>query len=109
MEIVSPDVLPFLEAARVRLQQCEATAVQYHANLVTTMDHHKQGIELAKAYNAKATELVFAADDLEEEIEQPLLYQSVAEVQASIESLNTKLRTVCQHHSPSAASLGRCV
>jgi len=93
MDVVSPEVKPYLDAAAASLQQCEATAAQYYENLLTTMDHHKHGINLAKDYNNKATEFIFAADDLEEDVEQPLLYQSVAEVQASIESLDTKLRT----------------
>lgn len=92
---VTPEIVAFLEAAKARLVQCEDVAVQYLANLNTTMDHHKHGIEMGKVYNQKATELTFSADDLEEEIEQPLLYQSVAEVEESIELLNTKLRTVC--------------
>ena len=91
---VTPDVQPFLDAALARIEQCEATAVQYMANLQQTMENHKHVIELGKAYNSKATAFIFAADDLEEEIEQPLLYQSVAEVQASIEAFETKLRAV---------------
>jgi hypothetical protein len=91
---VSPDVQPFLDAALARVQQCEEVAAQYLTNLNVTMEHHKHSIELAKTYNSKATQFAFAADDLEEEIEQPLLYQSVAEVQASIEALETKLRSV---------------
>jgi methyl-accepting chemotaxis protein len=91
---VSPDVQPFLDAALARVKQCEEVAAQYLTNLNVTMDHHKHSIELAKTYNSKATQFAFAADDLEEEIEQPLLYQSVAEVQASIEALETQLRSV---------------
>lgn len=91
---MAQEVQDNIDAINARIVQLEETAAQYVSALQQTMEHHNHVIQLIKTYNNKATDLMFAAGDLEEELQQPTLYQSVAEVQAAIEHLNASSRQV---------------
>ena len=58
------------------------------------MTHHNHIIQLIKTYNNRATDLLFEAGDLEEELAQPTLYQTTGEVQAAIDHLGAVSRQV---------------
>ncbi len=66
-------------------------------------------VQLIKTYNNKATDMMFAAGDLEEELQQPTLYQSVGEVQTAISDLNASLRQVCPQTPAALPILSACV
>ena len=100
MAAAAPEVQENIDAINARIGQFEETAVQYYSALMQTMEHHNHLIQLVKTYNNKATDFMFAAADLEEELQQPTLYQSVAEVQAAIDQLNSALRQVRDAHRP---------
>lgn len=90
---VADEVQERLDEVSARLEQMVETGDQYLEALVQTMENHKHLVELNKTYNSKATDLMFAADDLEEECEQPQLYLSVGEVEAAIANFESTLRT----------------
>ena len=97
MEAVAEEVTERIAEVSARLAQCEETGEQYLAALAQTMENHKHLYELTKTYNNKATTFMFMAADVEEEIEQPLSFDSVAEVETAIAHLESTLREVHVH------------
>ncbi len=108
MVAVSEEVQTSIDAVKARMEQLVEVAVQYHDALVQTMAHHEHVVEVTKTYNSKATDFMFACDDVEQEIQQPTMYQSVQEVQTAISDLNGNLRQVCVAAAARASDWRAC-
>lgn len=74
------------------LDATAAAEAAYQQGLDDSKAAHQHIVDLIKSYNSKATELVFSIDDLEEELKEPVLSNSIESVQTSTAKYNDSLK-----------------